>query len=121
MGDFNIKKIMGKDYIDTPGFYQDEKEDYDNDIIDFMTSNMGTKEFEKLKSWWENNVAESVVTEAEVNSDEEFNEYGMTVLQKAFGEEFDEAKAKKVIAGILAKSKGDYGTAVGMLTSSLGA
>ena len=64
---------------------------------------------------------ESVVTEAEVNSDEEFNEYGMTVLQKAFGEEFDETKAKKVIAGILAKSKGDYGTAVGMLTSSLGA
>ena len=64
---------------------------------------------------------ESVVNEAEVNSDEEFNEYGMTVLQKAFGEEFDEAKAKKVIDGILAKSKGDYGTAVGMLTSSLGA
>ena len=213
MGDFNIKKIMGKEYIDTPGFYQDEKEDYDNDIIEFMISNMGTKEFEKLKSWWENNVAESVVTEklakglkpllttgttitkndgedaliklsdefdriddeyagdiashldmaielmqdgyggaatnklkqfnkackdvlkgkeigsafesvvteAEVNSDEEFNEYGMTVLQKAFGEEFDETKAKKVIDGILAKSKGDYGTAVGMLTSSLGA
>ena len=67
------------------------------------------------------NMSESLVTEAEVNSDEEFNEYGMTVLQKAFGEEFDEAKAKKVIAGILAKSKGDYGTAVGMLTSSLGA
>ena len=66
-------------------------------------------------------IKESIVTEAEVNSDEEFNEYGMTVLKKAFGEEFDEAKAKKVIAGILAKSKGDYGTAVGMLTSSLGA
>ena len=68
-----------------------------------------------------NSLSESAVTEAEVNSDEEFNEYGMTVLQKAFGEEFDEAKAKKVIDGILAKSKGDYGTAVGMLTSSLGA
>ena len=64
---------------------------------------------------------ESVITEAEVNSDEEFTEYANTVLQKAFGEEFDEAKAKKVISGILAKSKGDYGTAVGMLTSSLGA
>jgi hypothetical protein len=64
---------------------------------------------------------ESVITEAEVNSDEEFVEYANTVLKQAFGEEFDEAKAKKVIDGILAKADGDYGTAVGMLTSSLGA
>jgi hypothetical protein len=120
MGESQIKKIMGKDYIDTPGYYKDEKGDYD-DVEDFMRSNMGTPEFEKLESWWENNVAESVVTEAEVNSDEEFVEYANTVLKQAFGEEFDEAKAKKVIDGILAKADGDYGTAVGMLTSSLGA
>lgn len=59
-----IKKIMGKDYIDTPGGYADEAEDYDNDIIEYMISNMGRKEFEKLQDWWESNVAESVVTEA---------------------------------------------------------
>ena len=47
-------------------------------------------------------IEESKVNEAEVKSDEEFNEYATTVLQKAFGEEFDEAKAKKVIDGILA-------------------
>jgi len=63
MGESQIKKIMGKDYIDTPGFYQDEKDNYE-DVIDFMTSNMGTSEFEKLESWWESNVAESVVNEA---------------------------------------------------------
>jgi len=120
MGESQIKKIMGKDYIDTPGYYQDEKGNYD-DVEDFMRSNMGDSEFEELESWWENNVAESVVTEAEVNSDEEFVEYANTVLKQAFGEEFDEAKAKKVIDGILAKADGDYGTAVGMLTSSLGA
>jgi len=99
--------------------WKDEKDDYD-DVEDFMRSNMGTSEFEKLESWWESNVAESVVTEAEVNSDEEFEEYAVTVLQKAFGEDFDEAKSKKVIDGILSKADGDYGTAVGMLTSSLG-
>ena len=66
-------------------------------------------------------IEESKVNEAEVNSDEEFNEYAITVLQKAFGEDYDEAKAKKVIDGILAKADGDYGVAVGMLTSSLGA
>ena len=63
---------------------------------------------------------ESVVTEAEIKSDDEFKEYATTVLQKAFGEDYDEAKAEKVVSGILSKSDGDYGTAVGMLTSSLG-
>ncbi|NND23592.1 MAG: hypothetical protein HKN86_02760, partial [Acidimicrobiia bacterium] len=61
MPEGKIRKIMGKDYIDTPGFYQDEKDNYE-DVIDFMTSNMGTKEFEKLQDWWENNVAESTDT-----------------------------------------------------------
>ena len=63
---------------------------------------------------------ESGVNEAEVKSDEEFKEYATTVLQKAFGEDYDEAKAGEVIDGILSKSDGDYGAAVGMLTSSLG-
>lgn len=63
---------------------------------------------------------ESVVTEAEIKSDDEFKEYATTVLQKAFGEDYDEAKAGEVIDGILSKSDGDYGAAVGMLTSSLG-
>lgn len=64
MGEAGIKKIMGKDYIDTPGFYSEEAEDYNNDIIEFMTSNMGKDDFEKLKDYWENNVAESLVNEA---------------------------------------------------------
>ena len=63
---------------------------------------------------------ESLVIESEVNSDEEFAEYAETVLQKAFGEDYDEAKATEVIDGILSKVDGDYGAAVGMLTSSLG-
>jgi len=68
-------------------------------------------------------VEESVVTEvneAEVKSDEEFKEYAFSVLQKAFGADFDEAKAQEVVDGILGKVDGDYGAAVGMLTSSLG-
>ena len=68
MPEAQIKKIMGKDYIDTPGFYQDEKDNYE-DVIEFMISNMGNSEFEKLESWWENNVAESVVTEAKFVKD----------------------------------------------------
>ena len=49
-----IKEIMGDDYIDTPG-YNDDLEDYD-DIQHKMLSQMGEKDFEKLESWYENNV-----------------------------------------------------------------
>ena len=63
---------------------------------------------------------ESVVTEAEVTSDEEFKEYAFTVLQKAFGDEFEEAKAQEVVDGLITKHSGDYGAMVGALTSSLG-
>ena len=66
MPEVRIRRIMGKDYIDTPGGYQDEAEDYDNDIVEYTISNMGKKEYEKLKSWWENNVAESVVNEGDM-------------------------------------------------------
>ena len=50
-----VRKIMGKDYIDTPGFYQDEKGDYD-DVTDFMISNMGADIYHQLEQWWELNV-----------------------------------------------------------------
>lgn len=233
MPENRIKRIMGKDYIDTPGGFRDEADDYDNDIEDYTRSNMGSKDFNELKTWWENNVAEStvvesgfrhsspsaeatrkaeqlkklrklrdhneetdrikkaqlkrakaagsakesvvaegkddymarsgsadinikkgykhlveyeledlynklgalskeykikgitatfesVVNEAEVQSDDEFKEYAMTVLKKAFGDDFDEAKAGEVVDGILKKCGDDYGACVGMLTASLG-
>lgn len=63
---------------------------------------------------------ESAVTEAEIKSADEFKEYAFTVLQKAFGEDFDEAKAQEVVDGILDKCGDDYGACVGMLQSSLG-
>ncbi|MGK3946193.1 hypothetical protein ABK046_48565, partial [Streptomyces caeruleatus] len=44
----------------------------------------------------------------------------MSVLKKAFGADFDEAKGEEVANGILKKCDGDYGACVGMLTSSLG-
>jgi hypothetical protein len=66
-------------------------------------------------------IEESVdMSEAEINSEEEFTEYAYEVLKKAFGTEYDEAKAKETIDGILAKAEGDFGAAIGMLTSGLG-
>ena len=60
------------------------------------------------------------VNEAEIKSDEEFTEYAMAIYKEAFGDDFDEEKAKEAADGMLAKADGDYGAAVGMLQSSLG-
>jgi hypothetical protein len=66
MPEVRIKRIMGKDYIDTPGGFRDEADDYDNDIEEYMISNMGKSDFEALKTWWENNVQESTVNEGDM-------------------------------------------------------
>ena len=63
---------------------------------------------------------ESVVTEAEVKSAEEFKEYAFSVLKQAFGDDFDEAKAQEVVDGLVDKHGEDYGAMVGALQSSLG-
>ena len=111
------------------GFLNTEPSDMGDDAIEFINN------VDKYKSLMKKHglslepgysdaeaifIKESEVNEAEIKSDEEFTEYANTVLQKAFGEDFDEAKAKEAIDGILSKSDGDYGAAVGMLTSSLG-
>lgn len=86
----------------------------------FMADNkFGGIDYRKYRALMGESV-EIEVNEAEVKSDEEFKEYAVSVLQKAFGEEYDEAKAMEVVDGILGKVDGDYGAAVGMLTSSLG-
>ena len=58
--------------------------------------------------------------EAEVSSDEEFMEYAKSVLKAAHGDKYDEEKATATAEGILKKADGDYGAAIGMLTSGLG-
>ena len=65
-------------------------------------------------------VEESKIEEAEVKSDEDFMEMVMAMYKEAFGDDFDEAKAKEAGEGMLKKADGDYGAAVGMLQSSLG-
>jgi hypothetical protein len=81
MPEAQIRKIMGKDYIDTPGNYAEEAEDYDNDIEDYMISNMGKKEFEKLVSYWKNNVKESFLDAYDKDS-EELDESKITVKRR---------------------------------------
>jgi hypothetical protein len=60
------------------------------------------------------------MTEAEVSSDEEFTSYAKGILKAAHGDNYDETKAMATIEGILKKADGDYGSAIGMITSGLG-
>lgn len=62
----------------------------------------------------------SSINEKDIKSPEEFTEYAMTVLKKAHGDDFDEAKANAAIEGILKKCGEDFGACIGMLTASLG-
>lgn len=68
----------------------------------------------------EETTEESVTNEAEVKSDEDFKEYAFSVLQKAFGDDFDETKAQEVVDGLLSKHGEDYGAMVGALQASMG-
>ena len=76
--------------------------------------------YDMANYWGLEIIKESIVTEAEVTSDEEFKEYAFSVLKKAFGDDFDEDKAGEVVDGLISKNSGDYGAMVGALKSSLG-
>lgn len=57
----------------------------------------------------------------EVTDEKSFREYGMEVLKKAHPKDFDEKIANKVIDDLASKVKdGDWGAAIGRLTSGLG-
>ena len=90
MGESQIKKIMGKDYIDTPGYYKDEKGNYDG-VEEFMLSNMGTKEYDKLEKYWNDNVAESLVDEAR--------------FVKSYDKRLDNAKTKEEVLKLYPKAE----------------
>lgn len=65
-------------------------------------------------------VKEGKISEKEIKSDAEFEEYATEILKSAHGADFDEAKAKEVIDGLKSKYKGDFGAMVGALQSSMG-
>ena len=111
-------KVKCKDSGKTGEVVKLDKEDGANDEKYYTVKVDGGGEMKYAPDDLE--LMESKVNEAEIKSDDEFKDYAMTVLKKAFGADFDEAKAGEVVDGILKKCDGDYGACVGMLTSSLG-
>lgn len=93
----------------------DTEEDEDTDAE--IDAKLGPKDEDEAED--EEDMKESI-KEDEVNSDDEFTEYAEKILKKAHGDDYDEDKASDTIKGILKKADGDYGEAIGMLTSGLG-
>ena len=65
-------------------------------------------------------VKEAKINEEDITSDDQFKEYATAILKKAFGADFDEAKANEVADGLISKYSGDYGAMVGALQSTMG-
>lgn len=113
--DNGMEISSGEEIKDAP----DEEEKEEESLLDEEPSDEeGSTKKESEEE--EEEMEESVVFEAEVKSEKDFREYAQTVLKKAFSEEYDEEKADKVISGIIGKVDGDWGAAIGMLTSGLG-
>jgi hypothetical protein len=66
--------------------------------------------------------AEKKSGQEEVTDEKSFREYAENVLKQAHGDDYDEKIANKVIDGIVSKvgKDGDWGQAIGRLTSGLG-
>jgi hypothetical protein len=97
----------------------EDMEDEESDEESSCDSEEGESEKEDDEEEEEMTEAKKI-SEAEVSSDEEFMEYAKKVLKAAHGEEYDETKAVEAAKGILDKANGNYGDAIGMLTSGLG-
>jgi len=111
--DSGFKELM----VNTDYYLTKNIESPEGNVGDFA---MYPVRYDMANYWGLDPLDESVITEAEINTDEEFKEYAFTVLKKAFQKDFDEDKANDVVDGILTSSEGDYGVAIGMLVKSLG-
>ena len=96
--------------------------DVDPNVLDSIIKSLDKvkKELKKFTSTEEvkGTVYESEeVNEADVKNAKDFEEYAMAILKKEHGDDFDEAKAKKIIDGLSveAEKSGDWGAAVGKL------
>ena len=120
----SFKKEMKADPADY-GYEEGAGQFYLTKNIEATEGNVGDLaiypvKYDMANYWGLEIIKESIVTEAEVTSDEEFKEYAFSVLKKAFGDDFDEDKATEVVDGLISKNSGDYGAMVGALKSSLG-
>lgn len=81
-------------------------------IVDFLKENMQVEE-----------VIETNVNEAKIESEEDFREAAKKKFEEVFGDDLDEEKMKKTVDGLLENNKdlvddGDWSALMGILNKS---
>lgn len=80
-----------------------------------------SEEFYEYLKTLKSSTSKMPVNEKDVTDEKSFREYAIEVLKKAHPDDFDQKIADKVIKDISSEVKdGDWGAAVGRLTSGLG-
>jgi hypothetical protein len=80
-----------------------------------------SEEFYEYLNTLSKNVKKMPVNEKDIKDEKSFREYAIEVLKKAHESDFDQKIADKVIDDLAKKVKdGDWGAAIGRLTSGLG-
>ena len=110
--DSGFKELM----VNTDYYLTKNIESSEGNVGDFA---MYPVRYDMANYWGLDPLDESVVTEAEIKTEDDFKEYAYGILKKAFADDFDQAKADDVVNGILSKADGDFGKAAGILQSSL--
>jgi hypothetical protein len=124
-----VKKLLSKTDDDLYGIINWNKDDATGyvsapDDVDAILATVKVKypkaRVEKDKDGNNLLIFESSVNEAEIKNAEEFKKFATDKLKKVHGDDFDEAKADKVIKGLSdeAEKSGDWGAAVGKLNKA---
>ncbi len=80
-----------------------------------------SKEFYEYLKTLKSSASKMPINEKDIKDEKSFREYALEVLKKAHPKDFDQKIADKVINDIAAEVKdGDWGAAIGKLTSGLG-
>jgi hypothetical protein len=81
--------------------------------------------FTKIKEGWEKGkgrktVSEAAINEADIKDADGFRKFAEAKLKKMFADDYDEAKAKKTIDGLIADAEKDdnWGAAIGKLNKA---
>ena len=106
-----IKEDLSK--ADVKKLVKDETKDLEKKVDNAeKKAEDATKDAEKAKK---------KAGQEEVTDEKSFREYAEEVLKKAHGDKYDEKIGNKVINGLVDKTKdGDWGAAIGRLTSGFG-
>jgi hypothetical protein len=116
-----FKRKLEKFGVNSPAeLNEEDKKKFFSEITNEWEKGKGLKDGVTEGIAFGEEVNEKEVNEEDVNNAKEFRDFAMNKLKKVHGDDFDEAKAEKVIKGLSdeAEKSGDWGAAIGQLNKA---